>query len=139
MNSKAYLAIYDEQRLFSDFIHNNLERFHQYDVLFSAPSEELLLASLTSEVKLLLIHIPIASDRLVELVKKVLRKFGDHKLLIYTPESEIMQTVLDHHSKKVKIVSSVFGSRDFFEALQEMMPDHQNHKISNTTKIYNQS
>ena len=88
MNSRFFLAIYDEQKLFSQFFHNSLERLHRYDVLFRAETEEELLKYLGSAVGLLLMHIPIATERSILLLEKILKKHS--KLEIYEAENGIL-------------------------------------------------
>jgi DNA-binding NarL/FixJ family response regulator len=140
MRPKLFLAIYDEQKLIGDFIQNNLERFHEYDVLFSANEEEMLFRCLNNEVKLLLFHVPSAEERLSMILKKVLRKNAGTKILIYTPDTVALQTLGFFNPARIKIVSSVSGSRDFFAALKELLPDHESHKKEMAERrTYNQS
>lgn len=140
MNSKKLLAVYDEQKLFSEFLRNNLERIHEYDVLFITENEDKLTQYLTADVRLLLMHIPSASERLLSLANKVLRKFINTRILIYTQDVYPIQEYFSGSSGRLIVISTFNGSRDLFEGIRQLIPDHQNHRdYLNEKKKYNQS
>jgi len=126
--NKLYIALFDEHKLIADFFHHSLERFHQYDVLFSAASEEKLFRYLGPQVKLLLFHAPESSDRLMGILRRILKKFNGVKILVYSPDADAIQDVMNSYEKRVRVVSVLHHSMDFFDALKDLLPEHSNHK-----------
>jgi DNA-binding NarL/FixJ family response regulator len=124
---KLYLVIYGEQKLYTDFIHNNLERLHQYDVLFSTSEEDKLFAGLTDEVKLLIYHTSHTDERLIRLVETVLNNFKGIKILLYSPNTERLERLFSSYTGRIKLIPAVKGYADFFGALKELLPGHKNH------------
>lgn len=125
--SKQYIAIYDNQKLISDFFQNNLERMHQYDVLFSVSSEDKLFEYLTHEVKLLLFHATGKKEKTILLINSLLEKYEGLKILVYSGEIEVFENIPGMFGEKVKLISTRKGFSSFFEALKELLPDHKNH------------
>src|SRR5215212_342390 len=116
--SKQYIAIYDELKLFSDFFHNNLERMHQYDVLFSTESEANLFIFLTSQVKLLLFHASQDKEKVIQLTQLLIDKYRDLKVLIYSKECEEIEPSLLKYKNRIRVVSVRKGYGHFYEAMK---------------------
>lgn len=134
MTHKLYLALYDEQKLISDFLQFNLERFHQYDVLFSADTEEKLFKNLTTEVRLLLFYGAENNDRLIVLIKEILTKFDKIKILIYSRDAENIRQLMTTHTSRLKVVSIFDSGVEFLGAIKDLLPEHPNHRTTELEK-----
>jgi DNA-binding NarL/FixJ family response regulator len=125
--SKSFIALFDEQKLVKCFFQHNLEKFHKYDVLFGCSSEKELFMNLNAAVKLLLIHVPDVNENMIRIMQKVLRNFREIKILAYSPSPEILQSQLSGFMDRTIVISVLDGSKDFFDAMQALLPDHPNH------------
>jgi len=134
MNSKSYLAIYDEQKLISDFFQNNLEKFYKYDVLFSTSVKENLFRNLTSEVRLLLFHGAENNADLMFFINEILLKFDKINILIYSRSAEEIRELIKNRISRVKVVSTFDSAVEFFDAIADLLPEHQNHKVNSENK-----
>jgi len=132
---KQYIAIYDEHKLIGGMIHNFLERNYEYQILFNSSSEELLYKYLGKEVKLLLFHADEATEKTIEIIKRVLRKFEHLKILIYTRNEDVFRQQLNNN--KVVIFSTLIDSVDFLKTIEQILPEHPNHKRKEDKKQYN--
>ncbi|MEO8086440.1 MAG: hypothetical protein ABI763_06455 [Bacteroidota bacterium] len=109
-------------------------------VLFSTHSEKKLLESLKPEVKLLLFHIDNASLEKIELLKKVMNQFREIKVLIYSPYVvKVEDKLAGINPSRIKTVSMLNGSPEFFEAIKVLLPDHKNHPVEEQRKNVNTS
>ena len=127
MNTKQYIAIFDEQKISCSFFHKNLECFHQYHVLFSCATEKELMANLQPSVIVLIMNVHSADERNIAIIKSVLRKFECIKILILTPHADALEYLLASHRTRIRLLSYFNEFEDFFYTLQDLMPDHVNH------------
>jgi len=124
--SKLYLAIYGKQKLFTDLLHNTLERLHKHEILFSTCNECNLLEWLTHEVKLLLIHAPGNESDTIPIIQKVLDKFNHINILVFTANSSELTILVNVYVNRIKVISIFKGYHDLLPSLNEFLPDHTN-------------
>ena len=89
-------------------------------------------------MKLLLIGASGGRDDIFSMMNHILRNFPEIKILLYTRENLERKNEISFLKERVRIISGKKGAFRFFEALEELLPDHRNHSPKNDMDYENQ-